>query len=57
MSTLVIAWKGIAINEYGQNTQSNGIVAQFKDGKYNTVYPADVAAMKAVYPMPPWDQK
>lgn len=57
MATLVIAWKGIAINEFGQNTLSNGIVAQFKDGKYQTVYPADVAAMKAVYPMPPWDQK
>lgn len=56
MDQLIIPWKGINMNEYGQNTSSNGIIAQWIDGKYQTVYPMDVAAKEAVYPMPKWDE-
>ena len=57
MSSLIVTWKGISIDEYGQNTLSNGVVAQWTDGAYRTVYPSDVAAVDAVYPMPAWDEK
>jgi branched-chain amino acid transport system substrate-binding protein len=52
MDTLIIPWKDITMDEYGQNTSANGIVAQWIDGKYQTVYPAEVAAVRPVYPMP-----
>ncbi|GHT86031.1 branched-chain amino acid ABC transporter substrate-binding protein [Bacteroidia bacterium] len=55
INTLIIPWNDITMNEFGQNTSANGIVAQWIDGKYRTVYPADVASEKAVYPMPTWD--
>jgi branched-chain amino acid transport system substrate-binding protein len=51
-ATLFVSWKGISIDQYGQNSLANGVVAQYLDGKYQTVYPVEVAAMKAVYPMP-----
>lgn len=54
MDELIIPWKDITMDEYGQNTSANGIVAQWVDGKYQTVYPAEVAAIEATYPMPAW---
>ncbi|HHX66588.1 MAG TPA: hypothetical protein GX708_00845 [Gallicola sp.] len=54
MDELIIPWKGIKIDEFGQNTEANGVVVQWIDGKYQTVYPSEAAATKAVYPMPPW---
>lgn len=54
MDELIIPWEGIAINEFGQNTEANGVLVQWIDGKYQTVYPSKVAAIKAVYPMPAW---
>lgn len=55
MDTLMIPWAGIEINEYGQNTKSNGVVTQWQDGTYCTVYPGDAASVTPVYPMPEWD--
>lgn len=54
MDELIIPWEGIEINEFGQNTKSNGVLVQWIDGKYQTVYPSKVAAIKAIYPMPAW---
>jgi branched-chain amino acid transport system substrate-binding protein len=54
MDELIIPWDGITIDEYGQNTSANGVVVQWVDGKYQTVYPSNVAAIDAVYPMPAW---
>lgn len=56
MDTLIIPWKDITMDQYGQNTSANGIVAQWIDGKYQTVYPAEVAAAEAMYPMPAWSR-
>lgn len=55
MDTLIIPWEKITMDEYGQNTSSTGIVAQWIDGKYQTVYPAHVAAAQPTYPMPAWE--
>jgi branched-chain amino acid transport system substrate-binding protein len=55
MDTLIIPWAGIEFNEYGQNTLSNGVVTQWYDGAYHTVYPASAAAMEAVFPLPEWE--
>ena len=54
MDTLMIPWAGIEINEYGQNTKSNGVVTQWQDGSYCTVYPEAGASVSPVYPMPEW---
>lgn len=55
MDTLIIPWAGITMDEFGQNTSANGVVTQWVDGKYQTVYPANVAAIEPTYPMPAWD--
>lgn len=55
MDTLMIPWEGIEINEYGQNTKSNGVVTQWQNGSYCTVYPEAGASVEPVYPMPEWD--
>lgn len=55
MNTLMIPWEGIEINEYGQNTKSNGVVTQWQNGSYCTVYPEAGASVEPVYPMPEWD--
>ena len=54
MDTLMIPWAGIEINEYGQNTKSNGVVTQWQNGAYCTVYPGDAASVTPVFPMPEW---
>lgn len=56
-STLPIPWNAITIDEYGQNTSANAFVLQMLDGKYQTVYPADYAAINPVLPMPAWDAR
>lgn len=56
-STLPIPWNAITIDEYGQNTSANAFVLQMRDGKYQTVYPSDYAAIEPLLPMPAWNER
>ncbi|MDB5850613.1 MAG: branched-chain amino acid transporter substrate-binding protein [Rhodoferax sp.] len=56
-SKLIMPWKGVKFDATGQNTLGQGILAQIVDGKYNTVWPFDLAARDVVWPMPKWDQR
>jgi branched-chain amino acid transport system substrate-binding protein len=53
----IMPWKGIKFDETGQNMYGAGILVQIIDGKYNTVWPFDMAARDVVWPMPKWDQR
>jgi branched-chain amino acid transport system substrate-binding protein len=57
MTKLMVSWKGVSIDQYGQNTETNGIVTQYINGTYKVVYPLNVASVKAVYPMPAWNNR
>lgn len=54
---LPIPWGGYEMDEYGQNQAANSFIVQMRDGKYQTVYPADSAAIDAVVPMPAWNER
>lgn len=54
---LIMPWKGVKFDETGQNVLGRGILVQIVDGKYNTVWPFDMAAREVVWPMPKWDQR
>ncbi len=54
---LIMPWKGVKFDEQGQNTQGAGILVQIIDGKYNTVWPFDLASRNVVWPMPKWEQR
>lgn len=56
-ATLPIPWNGIEMNEYGQNVQANAFIVQMQDQKYQTVYPAEYAAVEEILPMPAWDER
>ena len=45
----IMPWKGIKFDETGQNTEASPVIQQFKDGKYHTIYPFDVASEPAVW--------
>lgn len=54
---LIMPWKGVKFDANGQNTLGQGILVQIVDGKYNTVWPFDVASRDVIWPMPKWDQR
>ena len=54
---LIMPWKGVKFDATGQNTLGQGILVQIIDGKYNTVWPFNMAARDVVWPMPKWDQR
>lgn len=54
---LIMPWKGVKFDEAGQNVYGSGILVQIIDGKYNTVWPFDLATRDLVWPMPKWDQR
>ncbi len=56
-SKLIMPWKGVKFDAAGQNTLGQGILAQIIGGKYNTVWPFDMASREVVWPMPKWDQR
>ena len=47
-------WKNIQFDQSGQNIGGMGIIEQIQDGKYETVWPFDIAVKKVVWPMPGW---
>ncbi|MEI6733630.1 MAG: ABC transporter substrate-binding protein [Comamonadaceae bacterium] len=54
---LIMPWKGVKFDASGQNTLGQGILVQIIDGKYNTVWPFNMAARDVVWPMPKWEQR
>ena len=54
---LIMPWKGVKFDSTGQNTLGRGILVQIVDGKYNTVYPFNLATREVTWPMPKWDQR
>ena len=56
-NNLIMPWKGVKFDATGQNTLGRGILVQIVDGKYNTVWPFNMAARDVVWPMPKWDQR
>jgi len=56
-SKLIMPWKGVKFDASGQNTLGQGILVQIVDGKYNTVWPFNMASREVVWPMPKWEQR
>lgn len=54
---LIMPWRGVKFDAAGQNTLGQGILVQILDGKYNTVWPFNMAAREVIWPMPKWDQR
>lgn len=54
---LIMPWKGVKFDQSGQNVYGSGILVQIIDGKYNTVWPFELATRDIVWPMPKWDQR
>ncbi len=54
---LIMPWKGVKFDETGQNVLGRGILVQIINGKYNTVWPFDMASREVTWPMPKWDAR
>jgi len=54
---LIMPWKGVKFDAQGQNIYGSGILVQIIDGKYNTIWPFNLATRDVVWPMPKWDQR
>jgi len=50
----LMPWARIHFDATGQNDGGVGIIEQVQDGKYETVWPFDVAVRPVVWPMPAW---
>ncbi len=50
----LMPWNRIHFDATGQNDGGVGIIEQLQDGKYETVWPFDVAVKPVVWPMPAW---
>jgi len=50
----LMPWNRIHFDATGQNDGGAGIIEQVQDGKYETVWPFDVAVKPAIWPMPGW---
>jgi branched-chain amino acid transport system substrate-binding protein len=50
----LMPWKSIHFDATGQNVGGVGIIEQIQDGKYETVWPFDVAVREPIWPMPVW---
>ena len=54
---LIMPWQGVKFDATGQNILGRGTLVQIVDGKYNTVYPFNLATRDVTWPMPKWDQR
>ena len=55
---LIMPWAGVALDEKtGQNHLGRGIIVQVQGGRYTTVWPTELAASPAIWPMTPWPQR
>lgn len=55
---LIMPWDGVKFDpQTHQNDKAKGVVLQFEDGKYSTVYPFDFAKQEIKWPFRPWEQR
>jgi len=55
---IILAWEGIKFDpQNGQNVLGQAVMVQIKDGKYNTIWPFNVAKEKLVWPFPTWSSR
>lgn len=57
LKTPTIPGDAVMFNEKGQNIKIMSAISQIQDGKYRVVWPANVAAVKIVWPFKPWDKR
>jgi branched-chain amino acid transport system substrate-binding protein len=50
----LMPWNRIHFDANGQNDGGVGIIEQVQNGKYETVWPFDVAVKPVIWPMPAW---
>jgi branched-chain amino acid transport system substrate-binding protein len=50
----IMPWQGVQFDETGQNTLGTGIIVQFQEGEYRTVFPAEFAVAEPIIPLVPW---
>ncbi len=54
---LIMPWTGVKFDDKGQNTGVRAILQQVQNGAYWTIYPFELAAKDAQYPMPAWKDR
>ena len=54
---LIMPWSGVKFDEKGQNTGVRAILQQVQKGAYATIYPFELAAADAMYPLAPWKDR
>ncbi len=54
---LIMPWSGVKFDEKGQNMGVRAILQQVQKGQYATIYPFDLAAADAIYPLPAWKDR
>ena len=54
---LIMPWSGVKFDETGQNTLGRGILVQIIDGKYQTIWPFNIASRDVTWPMPAWNKR
>jgi branched-chain amino acid transport system substrate-binding protein len=54
---LIMPWTGVKFDDKGQNTGVRAILQQVQNGAYWTIYPFELAAKDAVYPLPAWKDR
>jgi branched-chain amino acid transport system substrate-binding protein len=54
---LIMTWEGIKFDEQNQNTLVKAIIVQLLGGKYQTIWPWDVATKDVLYPIPQWKDR
>ena len=53
--SLIMPWRGVKFDpKTHQNVLGQGILVQVSNGKYQVVYPFDLAATEVRWPLPPW---
>ncbi|MGQ9694977.1 MAG: ABC transporter substrate-binding protein [Thermodesulfobacteriota bacterium] len=57
LKTPTLPGDAVMFNEKGQNIKIMSAISQIQDGKYRVVWPANVAAVKIVWPFKPWDKR
>lgn len=55
--SLIMPWKGVKYDEKGQNVYGSPLFLQIQNGKYEVVYPADIATKPVVWPAPKWSER
>jgi len=54
---LLVPWRSISFNAQGQNENALALLCQVQNGKYVTVWPAEFATAKLVWPLPAWSKR